>query len=131
MLRPVLLGAALCLLLIACGKIDKPTPPPATPTTAAAPLPQTPPAAAVSQPALTVAPANPTPVSAPAATSTPLPTSDPAAALSAMTQALRKYSAEKQRVPATLGEVVAAGYLQSLPQPPPGNKYSIDPGAWR
>lgn len=46
--------------------------------------------------------------------------------LGALTQALRKYSAEKQRVPATLNEVVAAGYVQTLPQPPPGKRFVID-----
>ena len=42
-----------------------------------------------------------------------------------MTQALRKYSAEKRRVPKTLNEVVSAGYLKTIPQPPAGKKFAI------
>jgi len=52
---------------------------------------------------------------------------DPNVALDQMTMALRKYGAEKQRVPRSLEEVVAAGYLKSIPPAPPGQKYSFDP----
>jgi hypothetical protein len=47
--------------------------------------------------------------------------------LAELTQALRKFSAEKRQVPASLSEVVAAGYLKNLPQPPPGKAFAIDP----
>jgi hypothetical protein len=47
-------------------------------------------------------------------------------ALAELTQALRKYSFEHQRLPKTVGEVVAAGYLKTMPQAPPGKKFAID-----
>src|SRR5204863_2193589 len=48
------------------------------------------------------------------------------AALMELTQALRKYSFEHQRLPKTIGEVVAAGYVKNMPQPPSGKKFAID-----
>jgi len=48
------------------------------------------------------------------------------AALGELTQALRKYSFEHQRLPKTVGEVVAAGYLNNMPQAPRGKKFAID-----
>ena len=48
------------------------------------------------------------------------------AALGELTQALRKYSFEHQRVPKTVAEVVAAGYVKNMPQPPSGKKFAID-----
>jgi hypothetical protein len=48
------------------------------------------------------------------------------AALVELTQALRKYSFEHQRVPKTLSELVAAGYLKDTPQAPPGKKFAIN-----
>lgn len=54
------------------------------------------------------------------------PTGDSTAALNALTQVLRKYSFEKRRVPATVEELLAAGYVQSLPPPPAGKKFVID-----
>jgi len=51
----------------------------------------------------------------------------PAVDLDALTQAVRRYGAEKRRVPSNLNEVVAAGYLKVLPPPPPGMRYVIDP----
>ena len=50
-----------------------------------------------------------------------------AAALAELTQALRKYSFEHQRMPKTFGEVVAAGYVKQMPQAPAGKKFEIDP----
>lgn len=47
--------------------------------------------------------------------------------LDALTQAVRRYSAEKRRVPSSLNEVVAAGYVKILPPPPPGMRYAIHP----
>ena len=49
-----------------------------------------------------------------------------AAALGELTQALRKYSFEQRRLPKSFSEVVAAGYVKSLPQTPPGRKFAID-----
>jgi hypothetical protein len=48
------------------------------------------------------------------------------AALGELTQALRKYSFEHQRVPKAIGEVVAAGYVKNMPQPPSGKKFAVD-----
>ncbi len=50
-----------------------------------------------------------------------------AARLGELTQALRRYSVEQQRVPTSLGEVVAAGYVKDLPQAPPGKRLAINP----
>ena len=49
------------------------------------------------------------------------------AALGELTQALRKYSFERQRVPKTINELVAAGYLKNMPLAPQGRKFEIDP----
>src|SRR5690349_17840181 len=46
--------------------------------------------------------------------------------LAELTQALRKFSAEKQQVPTSLDALVAAGYLQNLPQAPAGKVFAID-----
>jgi len=53
--------------------------------------------------------------------------STPPVDLDTLTQALRRYSAEKRRLPSSLNEVVAAGYLKVLPPPPPGMRYAINP----
>jgi hypothetical protein len=52
--------------------------------------------------------------------------SDGTAALGELTQALRKYSFEQRRVPKELSELIAAGYLKDMPQPPAGKKFGID-----
>lgn len=57
----------------------------------------------------------------------PLPSTSTAVDLDALTQAVRRYSAEKRRVPSSLNEVVAAGYVKMLPPPPPGMRYAIHP----
>jgi len=63
-----------------------------------------------------------------AVTEIPVNTSeaDLASTLAALTQSLRKFSVEQRRVPPSLNDLVAAGYLSSLPQPPPGKLFSID-----
>ena len=43
-----------------------------------------------------------------------------------LTQVLRKYAAEKQRAPKDFQEIVAAGYLPSMPAAPAGKKFVID-----
>ena len=48
------------------------------------------------------------------------------AALGELTQALRKYSFEHQRLPKTFSEVVSAGYVKNMPQAPPGKRFEID-----
>jgi hypothetical protein len=49
-----------------------------------------------------------------------------ASTLADLTQAVRKYGAEKQRVPKDLNELVAAGYLPSVPAAPAGKKFAIN-----
>jgi hypothetical protein len=49
------------------------------------------------------------------------------AALGELTQVLRKYSFERQRLPKTINELVAAGYLKAMPRAPQGRKFEIDP----
>jgi hypothetical protein len=74
------------------------------------------------QPATPPAPiATPPPPSEDAA-----PAADHTATLAELTQALRKYSAEKQRVPDNLSELVTGGYLKQLPAAPPGQTFAID-----
>ena len=48
------------------------------------------------------------------------------AALGELTQALRKYSFEHQRLPKTISELVAAGYVKTMPLAPHGKKFVID-----
>jgi membrane-bound lytic murein transglycosylase B len=47
--------------------------------------------------------------------------------LAELTQTVRKYGFEKQKVPASLDELVAAGYLPAKPVAPAGKKFFIDP----
>src|SRR5437762_12629168 len=49
-----------------------------------------------------------------------------AATLNELTQAVRRYGAEQRRVPKTLDELVANGYLSSVPQAPAGKRFAID-----
>ena len=46
--------------------------------------------------------------------------------LSQLTQVLRKFSMEHRRVPKSFSEIVAAGYVSGLPQPPPGKQFAVD-----
>ena len=68
-----------------------------------------------------------TPAAAPAELGS-APVDDAAAtALAAeLTQVVRKYAAEKQRAPKGFEEIVAAGYLPSMPVAPGGRKFVID-----
>lgn len=52
---------------------------------------------------------------------------DLAALLGELTQALRKYSFEHQRLPKTFDELAGAGYVKNLPQAPAGKRFEIDP----
>jgi hypothetical protein len=65
------------------------------------------------------------PTTAPAE-ATPGERADLSATLNRLTQSLRKFSAEHQRVPKSLDELVTAGYLTELPAAPPGKKYVFD-----
>jgi hypothetical protein len=46
--------------------------------------------------------------------------------LAELTQAVRKFSAEQRRVPASLEELIPGGYIKSLPPAPPGKTFAID-----
>lgn len=45
--------------------------------------------------------------------------------LAELTQTVRKYAMEKQTVPRSLDELVAAGYLRGLPRAPDGKRFGI------
>jgi hypothetical protein len=49
-----------------------------------------------------------------------------AAVLNELTQAVRKFGVEQRRVPKSLQEVAARGYLSSVPPAPAGKKFVID-----
>lgn len=65
------------------------------------------------------------PTSAPAPASVVVP-ENATAALGVLTQAVRKFSAENQRVPKTLEEVLRAGYIRNLPPAPAGKKFILN-----
>lgn len=46
--------------------------------------------------------------------------------LGQLTQVARKFAAEQQRVPQSLEELVARGYLSRVPTPPPGRAFVIN-----
>jgi hypothetical protein len=68
----------------------------------------------------------PVPASAPA-----VAPSDMDAVLGQLTQVLRKYSFEHQRVPASFSELLVAGNPGPMPAAPAGKKFVIDPKAMR
>ena len=49
------------------------------------------------------------------------------AALGELTQAVRKYAVENRRVPASLNEVISAGYVKAMPAAPAGKKFVLNP----
>jgi hypothetical protein len=51
---------------------------------------------------------------------------DMTSVLADLTQALRRYSAEKREVPPSLDALVAAGYIQQVPQAPAGKAFAVD-----
>jgi hypothetical protein len=97
------------VLLAGCGEKS---PPPA-----AAPSPE--PAAQVE--------ATSAPATAPVVAASGNAEADTTATLAMLTQTLRRFSAEKQRVPASLNELISARYLTSLPPAPAGKKFAINP----
>jgi hypothetical protein len=75
-----------------------------------------------------IGPADPrtTSPTAQATTAIAIPANDPAATLSALTQAVRKFSIEKRRAPATVEELAAAGYVQAVPPAPAGKTFMVN-----
>ena len=43
-----------------------------------------------------------------------------------LTKQLRRYSFEKHKMPESLDELVAAGYLKAIPPAPAGKKFAVD-----
>jgi len=82
-----------------------------------------PPGSAPTQPV----PVTPAPAPAVAAQVAPASTANTDAALANLTQAVRKFSFEQRRMPKSLQEVIAAGYVSPVPQAPPGKKFVLDP----
>jgi hypothetical protein len=125
-----LLASAITLFTPGCGKRAETPAPPRADTGSAA-----------TQPALESTPsASPDPgVNSPAGQPPPVVAGQPPPVpvvvanngkmdevLANLTQALRKYSFEHRQVPKTFAEVVAAGYVNPMPQPPAGKKFEID-----
>lgn len=108
------LSAVCGLVLAGCGKKQPASTPPTAEQSAGE-------AAAVGSAPVAAQPA------APAQRIAPAPGADVPVDLDSLTQALRRFSAEKRRVPASLNEVVAAGYIKVLPPAPPGRKFAINP----
>lgn len=65
--------------------------------------------------------------SVPAAPPAPPKDVPPETALHFLNDAVRNYYAEKQKMPASLEEVYAAGYLKERYYPPPGRRFVINP----
>jgi hypothetical protein len=96
----------MAVLLSACGRKAAPT-------------------AAGSEPAASAASSAPA-AKAPATEATESGASENLAkTLERLTQTVRKFSAENRRVPASLQELVAVGYLPEVPAAPSGKKYVI------
>lgn len=106
----LLLAAGLLGILAGCGRDSTP---PATPHAAATSSDTS------SVPENASAPAPVTPVAV-------NDTGDVSAQLGQLTEAVRKYSFEHRRLARSLDEVVAAGYVRSLPAAPAGKKFSIE-----
>jgi len=107
--RPSLAALCLVLGLTACNRPENQAPVAIT----------DPPTAPAAGPA---APATPTVPDGPA-----IAEADVSAILEEMTQALRKFSFEKKRLPTSIDELVTAGYLGAQPTAPGGKRFSIDP----
>jgi hypothetical protein len=98
-----------CLLIAAVGCGQAPSSPPSQPGSTT-----------------TDAAVNASPEAPPAAPAVATDATQIAAQLAELTQAVRKYGVEKRRVPKSLDELVAGGYLNQVPQPPPGKRFEID-----
>jgi hypothetical protein len=103
---------ALAVLAGGCGKTDQPASEPSAEVAVAAensaPVP--------GQPAASPPPLQPVEIN----------TTDLTATLDALTQVLRRYCVEQKRIPKSFSEVVAAGYVRSMPAAPAGKKFEVD-----
>ena len=107
--RPSMAVLCLVLGLTACRRAEN-QPPPAADDAPTAP------AASKTTPTTPATPAGPAVAEA-----------DVSAVLEEMTQALRKFSFEKKRLPGSIDELVTAGYLGAKPTAPGGKRFTIDP----
>lgn len=110
-----------CLVFTGCRKKVEPKPETAPPPQSVA----EPAAAATPPPAAT--PAQP-----PAQSATALPMAFPGAGEqskinSPLTGAVARFHDKFQRFPRDWSELVTAGFIQSIPQPPAGKRFAIDP----
>jgi hypothetical protein len=124
------LGASICAALLCaagCGKKEAPAQKAESASYPASVEPQA--QAPMTAEVRTATPSAPVPVAAPVVQNPAVvqPGSDTSAVLAQLTQAVRRYGAEKQKVPTSLNEVLGAGYVQGTPQPPAGKKFAIDP----
>ena len=113
--------ACVSLLLTSCSRENESSTMPAADAGQAA--------ASETQPTLTDPRSTPPAVRPPSAqhpTAVVIPANDPSATLSALTQAVRKFTFEKRQPPASLEELVTAGYVRAVPPAPAGKKFVID-----
>ncbi len=116
----LLFATALLHSIAGCKRNPAPNPPPA------------PPEAPVSAPASAPTPGA-TPAAPPAPTAaTNLPQAKPGASESSplnaeLTDAVARFRDKHKRLPTHWQELLQAGFLKALPQPPPGVRYAIDP----
>lgn len=102
--------AVLVAALVGCGKPSTSSSSPTAPATVASES-VSPQATAASQEVATAA--------------APPDAAQIATVLNELTQAVRRYGVEQRRVPKTLDELVAAGYLSRVPQAPAGRRFAI------
>ncbi len=125
------LGAAICVTLLCAAGCGKKESPPQKAESSSYPASVEPQAQApMTAEVRTATPSSAAPTAGAAVVQSPAvvrPGSDMSAVLAQLTQAVRRYGAEKQKVPASLNEVLGAGYVQGTPQAPAGKKFAIDP----
>jgi competence protein ComGC len=109
-MSPRLLMACLLATLVGCGQQKSASPPPGQPTADGAVSKREP---SVAKPEVDAA-------------ATAADKAQIAAVLNELTQAVRKCAVEQRRAPKNLEDLVANGYLSSVPPAPAGKKYAID-----
>ncbi len=116
----LLLAVALLLTSAACKRKRTASPETETPSQATASAPAEAASPAPNSPALASTPTSSLPqAKAGASESSPLN--------GELTDAVARFRDKHKRLPASWQELVQAGFLKALPQPPPGVRYAIDP----
>jgi hypothetical protein len=114
------LAVALLLTSAACKRKRTASPETETPSQATASAPAEAASPAPNSPALASTPTSSLPqAKAGASESNPLN--------GELTDAVARFRDKHKRLPASWQELVQAGFLKALPQPPPGVRYAIDP----